>query len=169
MIQKELVQVAAVLMQLCAVRRSEPTEQEPTSTMLTWRAEALPGARAAPGSRCSGWQVSHAYTVRACMSQVLILEPQRPHVLWLYTYLHMRHFNLTKQTISVRVCICWCMCVMCRWLLMALLLNVNKGQPMILVHTCDAACPASLALTTSHTCCLLTCLLHAWRRYSGTS
>lgn len=64
--------------------------------VLTWRAEALAGASWLAGSRCRGWQVWQAYTVRACMSQVLIGDPHRPQVLWLYTYLHMRatHVNM---------------------------------------------------------------------------
>ena len=47
---------------------------------LTLRAEALPGASSVPGSRTNGWQVSQAYTVRACMSQVLMWDPHLPHV-----------------------------------------------------------------------------------------
>jgi len=55
--------------------------------VLAFSADALPGASSVPGSKCKGWQVSQAYTLRACMSQVLMLEPHLPHVAWLYTYL----------------------------------------------------------------------------------
>ena len=47
----------------------------------------------------SGWHVSQAYTLRAFMSQVLILDPHRPHVEWLYTYLHTKNFSSSRRTI----------------------------------------------------------------------
>ena len=58
--------------------------------VLAFSADALPGASSVPGSKCKGWQVSQAYTLRACMSHVLILEPHLPHVAWLYTYLQQQ-------------------------------------------------------------------------------
>ena len=51
----------------------------------------------------SGWQVSHAYTVRAAMSHVRMVPPQRPHFWWLYTYLYTRGIKIFMVWVLVHL------------------------------------------------------------------